>query len=133
MRSRKRSIWTNLFFSIMLSSLSGVVFIFLLNVLFSAVQFFVLNDIQFAWIFSWVSLVTGTFLSSYICGKYRRRNGLIEGAVCGAVIFAVVCTVSLAVVHHFPMLSKIFPALVSGASGGVFGVNSKRPRNFTDI
>ena len=131
MRRGRKSIWTNLFFSTGLLSLSGIFFIYLLNVLFSAVQFFVLDDIQFAWIFSEVSLATGTFCASYILGKHRRKNGMAEGALCGTAIFAVISLVSFIILHHFPPLTKIISAVFSGSLGGIFGVNSKRPRNFT--
>ena len=84
MRRHRQSLWTNIFFSFAVPVSAGAVCIVLCIAFFSAITFFVLKSIQFQNVFIMVSLIAGGVVSGQICGKYRRKRGLIDGIICGS-------------------------------------------------
>lgn len=127
MRSHRQSPWTNTFFSFAVPIVIGALCIGGCCMFFSALTFFVLETMQFTGIFNAAALAAGGVVSGYVCGKYRRRYGLLDGIICGGVLAAVLVICGLTFSGAIPMLWKPILMTVSGAVGGVTGVNSKRP------
>lgn len=132
MRRHRKSIWTNSTVSIAVSVISGIILILFISLLLSAVMYYILGDMRVTKVFSVLSLTVGTYISTYVCGKFRRKHGLAEGIICGMLIYIVVMTVGFVVIGEFVGIKKLLLLTVSGATGGVTGVNSKRPKNFTE-
>lgn len=80
----------------------------------------------------YLSLSSGGLLSGYIYGKKKRRGGIKGGLLCGAIIYAVLFAFGIFYMGKIPplRLTRYFIVLcISGAVGGIAGVNSriKRP------
>ena len=75
-----------------------------------------------------VSLIAGGVVSGQICGKYRRKRGLIDGIICGSILYFMIFAAGIAA-GEFTDIRKLLLLLIAGAVGGVSGVNSKRPKN----
>lgn len=123
-----KSLWDNAFFGFAVSVGFGVICGLFLCVILSAVSYFVFNGMMFSGIFDILSLSVSAYSAGYICGRYRRRRGLIDGALCGAVIYFVLVAISL-FLGGFTNPFKLLLLAIAGAVGGVAGVNSKRPKN----
>lgn len=132
MRRYRKSVWTNSIISLTISVLAGIAFIFITALLLSVVMYCILGDMKVSKIFSLISMVAGTYISTYFCGKYRRKHGLAEGIMCGVVIYTVIAICGAVFLGEFTGIKKLLLLTVSGATGGVTGVNSKRPKNFTE-
>ncbi|MCM1505544.1 MAG: TIGR04086 family membrane protein [Ruminococcus flavefaciens] len=132
MRRHRKSVWTNSLVSITISVLAGIAFIFLTALLLSAVMYYILKDMKVSVVFSIISMCIGTYFSTYFCGKFRRKHGLAEGIMCGAIIYTVIAVCGVVFLGEFTGIKKLLLLTVSGAVGGVTGVNSKRPKNFTE-
>lgn len=128
MRRHRQSLWTNTLFSFAVPVSAGVVCIFLCSVFFSAITFFVLKSVQFQNIFTMVSLAAGGTVSGQICGKYRRKRGLIDGIICGAALYFLIFTAGI-IMSETADIKKLLLLIIAGAVGGVSGVNSKRPKS----
>ncbi len=126
MKSR-RSLWTSSAGSIAVSVFIGLGTILLLTALFSALTYTLLESLDFAPAFSVISLAAGGYFSGYICGKHRRTKGLINGIICGFMIYAVIFIAGAAVISSAVPLKKLLLLITVGGAGGVYGVNSKRP------
>lgn len=123
-----KSLWDNAIFGFAVSVGFGAICGLALCVIFSAVSYFVFNGMMFSKIFDILSLAVSAYSAGYVCGRYRRRRGLIDGAVCGSAIYFVLAAISL-FFGGFTSPPKLLLLAVSGAVGGVAGVNSKRPKN----
>ncbi len=128
MRRHRPSLWSNTFFSFAASSAVGIAVTVICCIIFSLLTFFVLKTMMFLPHFSVISLFCGGVAAGGICGKFRRRRGLIDGIICGCILSAVVIAASAAV-GGFPDIKKLLLLIAAGAVGGVMGVNSKRPKN----
>lgn len=128
MRRHRQSLWTNTFFSFAVPVSAGIACIILCSVIFSALAFFVFGNMMFANIFTVLSLSVGGFSSGYLCGKYRRHRGLIDGVICGCVLYVIIFAVGN-FTGEFTDIKKMLLLAAAGAVGGVSGVNSKRPKN----
>lgn len=128
MRRHRPSLWTNTFFSFAVPVSAGIACILLCSMIFSVLAFFVFRNMMFADIFTVLSLVTGGIASGYLCGKYRRHRGMIDGIICGTVLYSLILAVSV-FSGEFADIKKLLLLVVAGAVGGVSGVNSKRPKN----
>ena len=73
------------------------------------------------------AIVLSGFSGAFLCGKYRRKHGIAEGTLCGIIIFALITVISVVITDNIPDLKKLVLLALSGAVGGVCGVNSKRP------
>lgn len=127
MRRHRQSLWTNTFFSFAVPVLVGIACLVLSSLIFSMLAFFIFGNMSFAVIFTVISLSAGGFASGYICGKYRRHRGLIDGVICGAVLYSLLFAVG-AFAGEFTDVKKLLLLVIAGAVGGVSGVNSKRPK-----
>jgi putative membrane protein (TIGR04086 family) len=71
-------------------------------------------------------MVSG-YCGGWLCGKYRRKFGLIEGAVCGGIMYGIILVISLQM-GEFTSPVKLIVLGISGAFGGISGVNTIRPK-----
>lgn len=132
MRRHRKSIWLNGSAAIGISAAAGIAAMLLSTALFSAITYFLLGSMDFASVFSIISSVLGGYVSGNVCGRYRRRNGLAEGIICGFVIFVLISFCGIIVGSGISGIKKLLLLALSGAAGGVSGVNSKRPKNLMD-
>ncbi|MCM1228165.1 MAG: TIGR04086 family membrane protein [Clostridium sp.] len=75
-----------------------------------------------------LSLASGAFLSGFIYGKRKRRGGIKSGLLCGVFIYAALLLFGIIYLKGIPalrLLRYLFTLCISGAFGGVVGVNSK--------
>ncbi len=128
MRRHRQSLWTNTFFSFAVPVSAGIACILLCSVIFSVLAFFVFGNMMFADIFTILSLSAGGVSSGWICGKYRRHRGLIDGIICGCALYAIIF-VTGDIFGEIADIRKLLLLVVAGAIGGISGVNSKRPKN----
>lgn len=116
------------FWAIIISTVLGMLIGLLVLFLFSAVSVY-MNfgswEIKPA---SIVAILISGYVSGFICGKLRRRNGLAIGCFCGIIISSICFIVNtLAVGNNFSVYSivKIFLIILASVIGGTVGVNSR--------
>ncbi|MBD5158970.1 MAG: TIGR04086 family membrane protein [Ruminococcus sp.] len=132
MRRHRKSVWTNSITSLTISVLAGIFLIFITALLLAVVMYCILGDMKVSAVFSIISMVIGTYSSTYFCGKFRRKHGLAEGIICGVIIYTLIAICGVIFFGEFTGVKKLLLLTISGAVGGVTGVNSKRPKNFTE-
>lgn len=86
-------------------------------------------DLSFALVnpLSSLSLVAGSFAAGLLAGKSVRENGMMVGGVCGLLIslFLLLAALGYSPQIGIPALLKAVIAALSGAVGGVLGVNMR--------
>ena len=132
MHRHKRSLWSSCSLSLAVSAAAGTAVCFLLAVLSSLILYKLINDMKLAEWLSRASIAAGGFSGAYIGGKHRRRRGLAEGITCGIVIYLILCAADLIAAGSLTGIKKLLLLTVSGAAGGVCGVNSERPKGLMD-
>lgn len=73
----------------------------------------------------------GAFVGGYFSARVKKNNGLLMGAVCALVLFVLLLLIgSLFAGDMFGVVSllRMSAMLISGAIGGVLGVNKRRRR-----
>ena len=78
-----------------------------------------------------VALGTGAYAGGYICGKGRRKNGLLMGILCGFIIMFVISLMGVFLSEEKSGISvpvKLILCIVCAGIGGIVGVNSKSKR-----
>lgn len=75
-------------------------------------------------------LMLGAFISGYLAARRIRERGMMVGALCGLMIFLLLMLASF--MNKFDVgliaLLKLVISVVSGAIGGIIGVNAKFKR-----
>lgn len=132
MRRHHKSIWSGTAVSIGISAAAGTAGVFLCTLFFSLLTFAVLHSISFAGFFSTAALIAGTIPAGWLCGHYRRRRGLAEGALCGMVMYVIMSAAGLVLFGSPIAIKKLLLLTACGAAGGVWGVNSKRPKHLRE-
>ena len=127
MRRNKKSLWSSLPMSIILSVTIGLAAAVGLGCVFSALVYLVLRDMGLSDVLAALSLAAGAYMGSYIWGRYRRHRGAVSGIICGCFIFVIIFIAGLALSVETADIKKLLLLAVSGCTGGVCGVNSKRP------
>ncbi len=87
---------------------------------------FIFKSLMFGKISAVLSLCVSGYFSGSLCGRYRRRYGMAEGALCGCIIYGIILGISL-IIGEFTSPVKLVMLAVSGAIGGISGVNKERP------
>ncbi|MBO4524119.1 TIGR04086 family membrane protein [Ruminococcus sp.] len=128
MRKQKHSIWTNAPLSAAVAVIFGLIITGMAWMLLSAVLFYIMRDMKLIKAFAAAALTTGAYTGSFLFGKYRRRKGLFGGLLCGALMFGAVNIAGIVILGVPTDIKKLLLFTVSGAAGGVAGVNSKRPK-----
>ncbi|MBR1824369.1 MAG: TIGR04086 family membrane protein [Ruminococcus sp.] len=129
MRKNSRSVWRSGILSILLSAGIGLSAAVLCTLVFSVLIRFLLKDMGLANVFAYTSVIVGAFVGAYICGRYRRHRGIIFGVLCGVTMFLVLMTCGVMIGGDMTGVRKLVMMVVAGGIGGVYGVNSKRPKN----
>lgn len=129
---RTNSLWSSTVFSTAASLAMGLALTGASLLIFSAFVYYMMDSIMFMDFFAGASLTVGAFTSSFITGKHRRRRGLAEGALCGAMMYAVLMLCGLLTADSIPEIKKLLLLVLSGAAGGVTGVNTRRPAYLMD-
>ena len=132
MRRHRHSIWTNGAFSIAAAFFCGLSCTAAASLLLSALLFFIMRDMKLIRPFAGAALAFGAYSGAFLYGKYHRRKGLFGGSLCGALLYGAVCICGIAVSGQPAGIKKLLLLTVSGAAGGVSGVNSKRPEKLMD-
>jgi len=80
--------------------------------------------------FAALLIAAASFISGYIAAKTIKQRGMAVGAGCGAIIFFFLAIISFMSSFKVGLLAviKLAISLLSGAIGGILGVNSKRKR-----
>ena len=132
MRRYRRSIWTNGSLSAVAALSCGFIITAAAALLLSALLFYVMGDMKLVRGFAGTALGFGAYTGAYIYGKHRRRRGLFSGSLCGVIMYAVL-SICGAVFTGVPSdIKKLLLLTLTGAAGGVAGVNSKRPKKLMD-
>ena len=77
------------------------------------------------------ALCIGAYTGGYIGARRNRRNGLLVGVICGAMVFIALFLFSILFARSTEGLSggaKLFLVMLCGSVGGIVGVNSKHTR-----
>ncbi len=78
-----------------------------------------------------ISVSAGGFFSGYLYGKRKRHKGILSGIMCGAILYGVIFLSGIIYLRGFPpfrLVRYLIILCISGAAGGVTGVNSKIKR-----
>ena len=132
MRRHRRSIWSSSRLSMLVSTVSGIIFLFITVLAVSGFAFFFVSDFRLLRIISLIPLFTGAFSAGFIFGKYRRHKGMISGIICGLLLYIAVSAIVIVLSGSPSHFSKLILLSAAGAIGGITGVNSKHPRNLRD-
>ncbi|MDD6279464.1 MAG: TIGR04086 family membrane protein [Oscillospiraceae bacterium] len=98
----------------------------------SALTFYLLKSMRYSDFFTAASEIVGAVSGGYVCGKYRRRHGAAEGALCGFMIYLFMSAVCILIFGRLKSIKSLLRLVLSGAAGGISGVNSKRPENLRE-
>lgn len=98
-------------------------------VIFGLLMFIFMDDLRFSGILSTAACVIGSLAGSYLRGKLHRRRGLVSGFFCGLAMYCLFSAASLITAGVLTGVKKLLLLTVTGCVGGVWGVNSKRPKN----
>jgi putative membrane protein (TIGR04086 family) len=125
----KYKLWKKYF--LLTAGFIGILAVLGLILIFSAVVCVLTDDYSDLSAFAGIALGTGTLFSGFLCGKYRRKRGLLEGVLCGFVIYVIMLTAGSFCFGFFSCLNikKLLLSALCGAIGGVFGVNTKYPES----
>jgi len=135
MRKNKKQIWTNTFIWNIICALAGVAVCIIILILFSVMLYNITDVIKSFTVFSSASLIAGTYCGGYICGLFRRKNGLYEGLFCGFTAYMLLLVAGGIYFHSFAHLisiRKFIMCVIPSAIGGIIGVNHKRPKKLRD-
>ena len=126
MRRHRQSPWSFTSLSIAISAAFGGTVVICFSAAMAGVTYLFLKEMIFVKYIAIIALILGGIASGWLCGKLRRRLGLKEGSLCGAALYVLTVALSLLLLSHIPSPAKLLLLAVSGALGGVWGVNSKR-------
>ena len=132
MRRHRRSIWTNAPLSAAAAVFGGILTTAAAWLILSAVLFFIMGDMKLIKAFAGAALAFGGYTGAFLYGKYRRRRGLFGGSLCGLLMYAALSILGAFILGAPADIKKLLLLTVSGAAGGVAGVNSKRPKKLMD-
>lgn len=132
MRRHRRSIWSSRLLSLSITSLSGALLLIAFAAAVSLFALFFVSDPRLLRAMSYIPLIMSSLLSAFICGKHRRRKGLAEGSFCGLAIYLIISVFALIFTGTPASTGKFVILVISGALGGVLGVNSKRPKKLME-
>ncbi|MBR4627608.1 MAG: TIGR04086 family membrane protein [Ruminococcus sp.] len=132
MHRRHRTPWTARTSGMMIPALAGTLASAALTALLSAINYFFFDDMTMSAMLAAAACCAGSFAGAFFGGKYRRRRGIAEGAICGLLIYLMFSAAGLILTGSPAGIKKLLLLTVSGAAGGVCGVNSKRPKNLMD-
>lgn len=119
--------FSSVFFKIaVISALSGIAVFFCFSAVLAVILF--LTDVPYRmyWIFSSAVIAVSSFEAGRTGGYHRRKAGIITGIICSFSVFltAAVCFLfTSGKAEPFRTAFSFMISLISGAAGGVYGVN----------
>ena len=128
--SGKDRSFSSVLLTIIKAAVAGVAISTLLLLLFS----FILSkkDLPLEIInpFTAILIALSSFSSGYIAAKLIKQRGMAVGAACGTIIFLFITLLSFMNSADIGVLTviKLAVSVISGAIGGILGVNTKRKR-----
>lgn len=132
MRRNRKSIWTRGAAALVFSAAIGLAVMLGCTAVFAAFTYFLMDNMAFGSFFTSAAICVGAISGSFLCGRYRRKRGLLEGIICGLIMYAVLSGFGIVLGSGFQGIKSLLRLTVSGAVGGVTGVNSKRPKRLRD-
>lgn len=78
-----------------------------------------------------VSLCIGGYFGGYVCARKKRRNGLLQGVICGMIIFMIILFFGALFAKAALGIStggKLLLTMLFSGIGGIVGVNTKKRR-----
>ncbi len=127
-RRNKKSLLDIKIVSDLLFVLLGLAIMMLLMIIFSVLVTKMGIIYQLMVILAEISLCTGCFISGFCYALFKRKKGLFNGVINSVRIYAVIFIIGLIVMDSISI--SLIPlrfagAVLSGAIGGIYGVNSK--------
>ena len=132
MHRHRNSLWSYSPSGIAAAALLSILFSLVCGLFFSLFIYLFMDDLRLIPWFAVLSCASGSFTGGFVLGKHRRRKGLAEGLLCGAAVWLAFSAAGLLWTGRLAGIKKLLLLAVSGAAGGVSGVNSKRPRSLRD-
>ena len=76
------------------------------------------------------ALICGCMIAGFAIGRFMRTAGMVYGAGCAGMLYALIFIVSLCLGERvgLAVLFKLIIALLSGSIGGIVGVNMRTRR-----
>lgn len=120
------------YYSIVFSTVCGVMLIFFMILLLAFARYGADIPAMALSVMLSLTLCGGGFLSGYLHGRTKRHKGILCGVKCGMILYTVIFVSGIFYLGTVPQLKflQYLPLLcISGATGGVVGVNSiiKKP------
>ena len=109
----------------------GIALIILIVSLMALIMSFGIIPIKAAPLMSSVSTALGGFLGGKFAAKKSGKNGIVVGALTGAILFVIFSIFSLIVFKSAPSAATLIRAIIfitSSAVGGIIGVGSSDKR-----
>ena len=116
---------------LLFGAIFGLVIIILVLMLLALIMSFGVLPISAAPALSSVSVAIGAFFAGFIAAKKFGKNGILIGALCGAVLFALFTIIGLAAFATAPSASTLIRLIVfvtAAAVGGIIGVGGQDKR-----
>lgn len=112
-------------FSTVIGATVSIGMIFLTALIMYVLQ----SPIQLAGYFSLFSLGLGCLVSGFICGRIKKRKGLLLGLECATILLGlcVIGTVIGGTLNGSQLMPKLITCMLTGCTGGVLGVNRNQP------
>ncbi len=108
-----------------LSTVSGALCSIILITLSALLMYVFQTPLYFADYLSLMAMGGGCMLSAFICGKIKKRQGLLIGLKCAAIML-LLCFIGSLIIGNLngsQALSKGITLVLTGCTGGVLGVN----------
>lgn len=109
----------------------GIIVIVFLFILMAAILCTIdLSDMIQNIVIAFIFAISG-FISGFICGKKEKEKGFIMGGLCGIVLSTLLILFKLFCFSPIPTaltFIKMIVMILSGAVGGILGVNQKSKR-----
>lgn len=127
-KRNQKSIFNINFVSDLLFVLLGLAVMLIFMFLFALVMSKVSFSYKITVILAEVSLCAGCFISGFFYSLFKKKNGLFNGMINSVKIYAVIFITGLILMDSITL--SLIPlrfagALLSGMTGGIYGVNSK--------
>lgn len=128
---KEKAATTGLLKPVLFGVLSSIIVCFITLIVFSAIMHFRSIPLIAINPFAIAASVLGSFSGGYAASRIAKSNGLILGAATGFIFFAIIVLIGLAVYKDFVSvltLIKMAISVLSGATGGIVGVNTSTRR-----
>ncbi|MGN1411364.1 MAG: TIGR04086 family membrane protein [Oscillospiraceae bacterium] len=126
-RRRKKSILENYNMNIMVSSMVGMLSIFVSMCICALIVSHIDVSIKVVSLMSVMSLGIGSYIAGYLSSIKRQKIGIISGILCGIVISSIMIVFGLIFIKNFNIYNKICKVVISlicSIIGGIKSANS---------